>query len=259
MTRGLSVIDAPQIPGAASLTMPQGGELHLWFWGEGGRPDSEGQERGAERNEQGTLAKLNPHEQGRYERLIPPVAKQHYLAAHAGMQTILGSYLGVPPGQVEWVADAHGKPRLAVPPSTPLHFNLSHSSGCNLLAASGEPVGVDIERIRPLESQQALAGRYYTAAEQQELARLPEQASLERFFAFWTRKEAFVKLLGLGLQGELQSIDVLAVTERGAEVGRTDGSDCCWMSDLVVPGEFRAAVATLRRPTDVTVARLVME
>lgn len=38
MTRGLSVIDAPQIPGAASLTMPQGGELHLWFWGEGDGP-----------------------------------------------------------------------------------------------------------------------------------------------------------------------------------------------------------------------------
>jgi 4'-phosphopantetheinyl transferase len=120
----------------------------------------------------------------------------------------------------------------------------------------GDHVGVDIERIRAVASQEGLARKYYTQREQQELASLPTQESLERFFAFWTRKEAFVKLLGTGLQGELSSIDVREVTAEGGEVARGDGRDRCWLSDIKVPKEFRAAVAVAHRPHTVATYRL---
>lgn len=260
------MIDVPPTRAEGSLVKPGEGGLHLWYWDfpssdvarlypgelEVGRWKLEGAESagGCGRG----LVMLNSRERSRYEKLIPPIVKQHYLVAHAGMQTILGSYLGVPPGQVEWVADRHGKPQLA--DSARLHFNLSHSSGANLLAVGSARVGIDIERIRPVMSREGLARRYYTREEQQELASLAAQASLARFFAFWTRKEAFVKLLGVGLQGELSSIDVSRVTNEGSEVARADGRDRCWLCDIAMPGEFRAAVATDQRPKSVAVFRL---
>lgn len=238
MKSGLSAIDAPTTVVADSLGMPREGELHLWYWAE----------------QVGEVAGLNRVERDRYERLIPPDVKQHYLAAHTGLQTILAGYLGITPGEVEWQVGGHGKPFLA--PDARLHFNLSHSSGANLLAVGGMQVGVDIERIRPVSSQEGLARRYYTSAEQQELTNLSPQASLERFFAFWTRKEAFVKLWGTGLQGVLSSIDVREVTEAGCQVARADGRDRCWISDVGVPAEYRAAVALEDVPHAVTVYRL---
>lgn len=238
MTGSLSVVDAPLNRVEGSLAKPQAGELHLWYW------DTTFDER----------ARLNHHERDRYERLIPPDVRQHYLSAHTGLQTILGGYLCLKPGEVEWSTDPHGKPYLDK--DAPLHFNLSHSSGANLLAVSGDNVGIDIERIRSVTSQEGLARKYYTQREQQELASLPAQESIDRFFAFWTRKEAFVKLLGTGLQGELSSIDVGQVIDEGCEVARADGRDLCWLSDIVVPGEFRAAVAVARRPYLVAPYRL---
>lgn len=67
-----------------------------------------------------------------------------------------------------------------------VQFNLSHTEGAVLAALSGQPVGVDIERIRPLS---LLVRR-----------RLTEDTTEEAFFADWVRREAVGKWRGTGIR-----------------------------------------------------------
>lgn len=78
---------------------------------------------------------------------------------------------------------AQGKPRFPAFPT--VHFNLSHTSGAVLVGLSDEPVGVDIEKIRPV-SERAMK-------------RLADVASEKAFFQSWVRREARFKRSGTGV------------------------------------------------------------
>eukprot|EP00892_Ulva_mutabilis_P003909 jgi/Ulvmu1/1890/UM012_0047.1 len=84
-------------------------------------------------------------------------------------------------------------------------FNITHTDGLiGLAVAAGAKVGIDCERIdRTLRSQvEKIAGKMFSAEEQEELLQLPEGSPrLQRFIEKWTLKEAFVKATGRGLKG----------------------------------------------------------
>ena len=53
-----------------------------------------------------------------------------------------------------------------------------------------------------------MAGLFFSDRELQALSAVPRSRSVEAFFNCWTRKEAFVKALGLGLSYPLKAFDV---------------------------------------------------
>ena len=80
-----------------------------------------------------------------------------------------------------------GKPYWCNSPAADFDFNISHSSGLVLAAASTSlKLGVDAEKIRPLRSLRF--DRIMTAAELKSIEKTPE-----RFFELWSQKEAVVK------------------------------------------------------------------
>lgn len=86
-----------------------------------------------------------------------------------------------------------GKPSLRY--GNGLHFNLSHSGKYVVCAVSHFPVGVDVEQVKPLNA--AVVQRCLTAQEQ---CWLTQQEDWNRAFTrLWTRKESYLKCLGLGL------------------------------------------------------------
>ncbi|MFI3313133.1 MAG: 4'-phosphopantetheinyl transferase superfamily protein [Eubacteriales bacterium] len=90
-----------------------------------------------------------------------------------------------------------GKPYF---PGNPLYFSISHTKNLAVCAVGDSPLGVDVEQIRPVK-----AGMY------QKVLTLPEQRWLsdhpDGFFHLWTKKEAYVKYMGCGLQGAPQRVD----------------------------------------------------
>lgn len=78
---------------------------------------------------------------------------------------------------------AQGKPGFPAFPT--VHFNLSHTSGAVLVGLSDEPVGVDIEKIRPVSARA--------------MKRLADVASEKAFFQSWVRREARFKRSGTGV------------------------------------------------------------
>ncbi|MFG2823374.1 4'-phosphopantetheinyl transferase family protein [Kitasatospora sp. NPDC048365] len=160
------------------------------------------------------LAVLSAAERNRVRLLRGPAAAS-YAAAHLGLRRILGGYLGTEPDQLklgrtlcpECADPAHGPPAV-VWPRTRLTFNLSRADGHWLLGVSeGSPIGVDLE-AEPRIDPELTAPLAFTERELAHLRGLPAERQREAFLRCWTRKEAVVKAVGVGLAADLTRIEV---------------------------------------------------
>ncbi|MEN6644664.1 MAG: 4'-phosphopantetheinyl transferase superfamily protein [Armatimonadia bacterium] len=134
--------------------------------------------------------------------------RTRYILAQAFLRDVLAGYLNCLPGKVPLTAGLHGKPVLADSGES-MAFNLSHSESVALLAVtSGCEVGVDTELIREDPNWLRVAEQLFSPREKAILAALPETERLESFFACWTRKEALLKLTGVGLGTALDGFSV---------------------------------------------------
>ena len=78
-----------------------------------------------------------------------------------------------------------------------------------LAVTQGRPVGVDLEHHRPLPGRERLAARFFSAPEQAALASVPDgDEAAATFLRCWTRKEAYVKALGVGVFHDLEGFAV---------------------------------------------------
>jgi phosphopantetheine--protein transferase-like protein len=86
-----------------------------------------------------------------------------------------------------------------------LSFSVSHSRDVVLVAiAMGATVGVDVEVRRPRKYLDRLARRILTDAEYGPWAAQAGADQLESFLRHWTRREAYLKAIGLGLAGGMR-------------------------------------------------------
>jgi 4'-phosphopantetheinyl transferase len=117
------------------------------------------------------------------------------------LRAILGSYLAVPAGHVQFSYGPQGKPSLAGAfRQESLRFNLAHAGGLSLYAVTlSRELGVDIERIHAIPDATRIAEHFFSPQERDALAALPEEQRQEAFFRCWTRKEAYLKAVGDGL------------------------------------------------------------
>ena len=92
----------------------------------------------------------------------------------------------------------HGAPYLEDGP----YFSISHCKQGIVVAVSETPIGIDIEAIRPLNE-----GLVQKAMNPQEQAQIAAAANPEQeFIRLWTRKEAYVKMLGTGIISDMHKI-----------------------------------------------------
>jgi 4'-phosphopantetheinyl transferase len=169
------------------------GEVHLWWQAldaADGRPDV-----------------LDDEERSRAARYRFQRDGARYSMRRAFTRTVLAGYLGVAPCDVRIRTSRHGRPELAE--SRGVSFNVSHSNGLAVVAvASGDPVGVDVERLRPVPDAEELAGQYFTPREAEQVRVSPRSGQADAFLALWTRKESLLKAMGTGLSTALDRFDV---------------------------------------------------
>ncbi|MGH7543772.1 MAG: 4'-phosphopantetheinyl transferase family protein [Gemmatimonadota bacterium] len=147
---------------------------------------------------------LSDEERRRAARHRFAVHRTRFVAGRAALRAVLSAYLGVPPTEVPLVVGAGGKPRLA--DGEDLDFNLAHSEDVALVAVTrGRAVGVDVERLRRGVPYDRLARRFFAPCEAEALRRVPTRLRPAAFFACWTRKEAWLKASGHGLERGLPS------------------------------------------------------
>lgn len=170
--------------------------------------------------------------------------RRRYRVATGLLRQVLGRLVDRPPESLAFDVGPHGKPSLAGGPS----FNLSHSGEWWLLGWADEGrVGVDVEVHRSLPDLAALARRSFHPREADRVLALTGAEREAAFFRVWSRKEAFIKALGLGLAYPLDGFEVgtAAVPDPGvAAVHASDEDPASWLLQAVEwePG-LGAAVA----------------
>ncbi len=144
----------------------------------------------------------------RAHRYVTQTLTNNYICTRGVLRQLLSDYLNTPGDGIRFSEGDHGKPFLFAEHDVPLHFNVSHSKDCAVYAFCRDfEVGVDVENMQRIKDQLPIAERFFTQAECQELRDLESDAQTERFFYFWTRKEALLKATGKGLTQSLDSID----------------------------------------------------
>ena len=144
---------------------------------------------------------LSPDEKERYQRFHFDRDRHHYLVAHALLRKALSAYIDVEPSAWQFSQNQHGRPEISGPDITPsLRFNLTHTNGLvGCVVALELDCGIDVEQLTRRGNSMAIAEKMFAASEQQALKKLDGQAFLDRFFSYWTLREAYCKALGVGI------------------------------------------------------------
>jgi 4'-phosphopantetheinyl transferase len=88
--------------------------------------------------------------------------------------------------------------------NTNFHFSTAHSADMIICAADIAPIGIDIEFIASIELQDYR--QYLTDKEWLYIQNTKDK--INAFYEIWTKKEALLKALGIGLDLELNTLDV---------------------------------------------------
>jgi 4'-phosphopantetheinyl transferase len=206
-------------------------EVHVWMI------PTLGDDSGSEK----FIELLSADERQRAARFKFDKDRRLYVAAHAGLRSLLADYVRVSAHEIDFVAGAHGKPLLAQPGTSGLEFNLSHSHELALIVvARGKAVGVDVEFVKKDFAFGDLARRFFTAAEVAALFELPPALQRKAFFKCWTSKEAFLKAKATGLSGKLDEVQIV-LTHDGFV--RIDANVPGWsLAELIQGDGYEAAL-----------------
>ena len=167
------------------------------------------------------LAMLAPDEMQRADGIHSDRKRRHFVLAHALVRAALSCHVpAVAPAAWSLRADVHGRPHFAGPIGTDrLYFSLSHTEGCvACVIAPCEAVGVDVEHTDRAGSVVDIAEAWFSAAEVAALHALPSVEQADRFFDYWTLKEAYIKARGLGMRLPLDRFSMILAGGHDASI-----------------------------------------
>jgi 4'-phosphopantetheinyl transferase len=126
---------------------------------------------------------------------LAPQRRHAFLAARAVLRALLAEHGLAPSTPLRY--GGFGKPCLAGVPE--VRFSISHSgrTACVAVGADGE-IGVDIECGAHVDDG-AVMRRFFSAREADALASMPSGLRRRAFSEAWTRREAVLKAVGIGL------------------------------------------------------------
>ncbi len=168
-----------------------------------------------------------------------------FVVSRGSLRFLLGQYLGQPTWDIEILSGELGKPYLSQRFQPDVHFNISHSGEYAGLAFSlTQELGIDIERREPDAIDEGLLKQCLTASEKLIYEQALPEEKIEFFFDMWARKEAYMKLLGDGLNippNELSLSPIRPVHET------SESYNICFSPMPAIDG-FSSALATREQP-----------
>ncbi|AQU69577.1 hypothetical protein BBN63_28705 [Streptomyces niveus] len=239
------------------FAMPDGDDvIRVWSW--------------SPRDAEAGLAErdLRPvtEEERRRVRGVRPAQATRFLARRATVRSVLAGPLDTPAERIvlgrhpcPGCGDpGHGPPKV-VRPATGLWISVSHTGDLDVLAVGPHRLGVDVERHGPVDLP-SLSRAALTAPEAAWVAGHQEpRARVDAFYRCWTRKEAVLKAIGIGLAGDPRRWDTRPWLERAVLTGDPVRPERRWtvenppVGDGVTlaigrPAEARAEVRLLTWP-----------
>jgi 4'-phosphopantetheinyl transferase len=145
-------------------------------------------------------ALLNAEELIRANRYLHAHDRNRFIISRGALRILLGKYLNIKPSLVKFEKGENKKPYIK---NAPVFYNISHSGDQIMLAVSSSEIGIDVELVDPSFEFKDVVNEYFG---QDEASFIEEKQSAGRFFMLWTRKEAFTKATGKGLDNYIKWI-----------------------------------------------------
>ena len=164
------------------------------------------------------LPLLSSDERKQYRHFTLESRRWEFLRSRLMIRRLIAIYLNREFHDIAFAYQPKGKPFVE---SSLLRFNLSHTQGLIACSFSWREVGVDVEKINVLDRQDwfLMAQRYFSPVEFEYLSSQPKDWQPLTFLRIFTRKEAYVKVLGLGLCIPLAGFSVPLPPEGKADSG----------------------------------------
>ena len=121
----------------------------------------------------------------------------------------------------EYRIDENGKPV-----SDHFYFNISHSDGAVVFIKDDYPIGIDIEKIRPVEDGLI---DFISFREERDYIKTPSN-----FFEIWTNKESLSKAIGTGIKEVIKEIPGLPINGKKEYKGKTFQSKTIKYKEFIV-------------------------
>ncbi len=167
---------------------------------------------------------------------------QRALLADLLIRNVLCRKLKVPNSCINFDKNEYGKPFLKN--YTGVHFNISHSYAWVVCAVSDEPVGIDIEKIKPMDLD--IAKRFFSKDEYESLVSKNDYEQLQGFFEFWSLKESYIKAWGKGLSVPLDSFTI-RIDLQDIKVLTDNEYNNCFFRQYDIDKDYKMAVCSEKK------------
>lgn len=148
---------------------------------------------------------LNSQELKKTKRFYKEIDRNRFIIYRSILKLVLGAYTNLNVKNIHLDYDFNKKPYLASHPW--LHFNLSHSEDFAAIAVSRRKVGLDIEYMSKDFNFTSMLPDVFDDEETTIIQKANDKKNT--FYTLWTRKEAFVKALGKGIDEDFKYIPCL--------------------------------------------------
>ena len=145
---------------------------------------------------------LSASEQNRAHRYHFLKDKNRFILCRVLLKFVLAKHLDSQTAQIIIAIDFNKKPYLDAHPS--VFFNVSHAGDFALIAIGKSPIGVDVEYVNRSFDYNEIIPHIFSVDEIDEVKQSCDEHLT--FYKFWTRKEAIVKAIGKGIDGNLPKI-----------------------------------------------------
>ncbi|ADO71799.1 4'-phosphopantetheinyl transferase family protein [Stigmatella aurantiaca] len=199
-------------------------------------------------------ALLDPGERDKQQRFYFERHRLQYLVSHALVRLTLSRYAPVAPEAWSFSANQYGRPEIRGEEKPWLRFNLSHTDGMALCAVARDvDVGADVEDTERRGETVEIADSFFAPAEVASLRALPVSGQRERFFDYWTLKEAYIKARGMGLSLPLDQFAFEVSQGLSTRISfdpRLVDEPSQWQFVRFRPSQRHAAALAVRRPSE---------
>lgn len=180
--------------------------------------------------------------------------RNRFLWGRIKLRRLLSAYLDEKPANIDFNFTPDGKPTLKKKAHQKIHFNISHSGDFIIFGISRSPIGVDIEDINGRVDINRVSRRYFSQEEKKMVETVSKENKKNTFFEIWTKKEAVIKGIGLGLGVALKNFSV--VDDKGHVKWKPESVHLAkseWYAQTIneIPS-YKAALATVIEDFEVT-------
>lgn len=131
---------------------------------------------------------------------------ERFIITYIALRMLISYYIKIRPEEIVIHRSKYGKPYIQEINKSNINFNLSHSNKKIIISFYIFDIGVDIEYIRTLTDIESISKFIFSEQEQLILTRYVDDAKIYKFFEIWTKKEALLKAIGIGLNDYARNV-----------------------------------------------------